>query len=72
MESDLIRFLSNGSIAHKQSLRLMSRRVSRKSGQAGEVTNSVGEQAFEPTGVEQTGLPSDLREVGPSETITTV
>lgn len=72
MESDSIRYLSNGSIALRQSLSLMSRRVSRKSGQAGEVTNSVGEQALEPTGVEETGLPSDLCEVGPSETITTV
>jgi hypothetical protein len=50
----------------------MYRRVSGKSGQEGEVTNSVEEQALESIGVEETGLPTDLSEVGPSETSTTV
>ena len=50
----------------------MYRRVSGKSGQEGEVTTSVEEQALESTGVEETGLPTDLSEVGPSETSTIV
>ena len=50
----------------------MYRRISGKSGQEGEGTNSVEEQALESTGVGETGLPTDLSEVGPSETSTTV
>ena len=47
----------------------MYRRVSGKSGQEGEVTNSVEEQALESIGVEETGLPTDLSEVGHSSTL---
>ena len=63
-------FPSNGS--NRQSLSLTSRRVSGKSGQEGAVTNSVEEQALESRGVEETGLPTDFSEVGPSETSTAV
>lgn len=70
MGFDSIFFLSNG--RNRQSLSLMSRRVSGKSGQEGEVTNSVEEQALESTGVEETGLPTDFSEIGPSETGTAV
>ena len=48
----------------------MSRRVSGKSGQEEEVTNSAEEQTPESRGVEETGLPPDFSEIGPSETST--
>ena len=66
--SDAIFFPSNGS--NRQSLSLMSRRVSGKSGQEEEVTNSAEEQTPESRGVEETGLPPDFSEIGPSETST--